>query len=85
VTYPADIKTRVQELVNTGLSIREAARQTNVSPATAVRWAAQKAVNATAPARNLLAEKLADDGELSKLRRENQLLRQLVATLLSES
>lgn len=82
--YAPEIKKRVQELVSTGLSVAEAARNVGVPRGTVLHWL-RRAHTATAPARNLLAEKLADDGELSRLRRENLLLRQLVATLLSEA
>lgn len=82
-TYPADVKQKVADLVSSGISIREASRRVNVRTETVRGWVA-KAKTAVAPARNLLAEKLADDGELAKLRRENSLLKQLVATLLGE-
>jgi transposase-like protein len=82
--YAPDIKARVQSLVSTGLSVAEAARNVGVPRRTASDWL-KRVQQASAPARNLLAEKLADDGELSRLRRENNLLRQLVATLLTEN
>jgi transposase-like protein len=84
IAYNSDIKARVQNLVSTGLSVAEAARNVGIRRETVRQWVKQ-ATTATAPARNLLAEKLADDGELSRLRRENNLLRQLVATLLTEN
>lgn len=82
-SYPDDIKSRVQSLVATGLSVAEAARNVGIRRETVRQWVKQ-AATATAPARNLLAEKLADDSELSRLRRENGLLKQLVAMLLTE-
>lgn len=88
VPHDDTIKSKVQNLLATGLSIREAAAQTAVPVGTARRWSAQatKTIrSATAPARNLLAGKLADDGELARLRRENGLLKQLVASLLAEN
>ena len=61
--YAPDIKQRVQDLVSTGLSVAEAARNAGVPRGTVRHWV-RRAQTATAPARNLLAEKLADDGEL---------------------
>lgn len=84
MTYTTETIDKVKSLIASGLPISEAARANGVPRTTARHWV-QKAVTASKPARNLLAEKLADDGELSRLRRENVLLRQLVATLLNEA